>query len=87
MLVEPALGRTTSGATFGTSTVVLLPRAAGPSSTPSLVGKTARRVRLHRSFLGFTLLTALPVGSVLAYVFYWLAVIVVLVYYKFREVK
>jgi high-affinity iron transporter len=35
----------------------------------------------------FTLLIAPPVGSVLAYVFYWLAVIVVLMYYKFREVK
>ena len=28
-----------------------------------------------------------PVGSVLSYVFYWLAVITVLVYYKFKEVN
>ena len=35
----------------------------------------------------FSLLIAPTVGSVLAYVFYWLVVIAVLAYYKFREVK
>jgi len=35
----------------------------------------------------FTSLIAPLVGSVLSYVFYWLAVIAVLVYYKFQEVN
>lgn len=87
MLPELAQGHMTSEATFGTSIAVTLPQEAGPSSMPSLVGKTVRLVRFAFPCSLLALLIVPLVGSVLAYVFYWLAVVVVLVYYKFREVS
>ena len=65
---------------------------AGPSSVPFSGGRTVRLVSngFTKRWIGVHFHQSSDrhraVGTVLSYVFYWLVVIVVLVYLKFKEV-
>jgi hypothetical protein len=93
--VEPVQDRMTSEATCGIW-IAAVPKAhsmarVGQYSTHFLDGPIMQRVRIVICRSSAEMLTNfhLPriVGSVLAYVFYWLAVVAVLVFMKFNEVS
>jgi len=94
MLEEPDQVPMTFGVTSGTSIVVIRQIElvkVGQYLQLSLVGATTLHVRnqfpkcLDKSTWIFFLIN--PVGTVLSYVFYWIAVIGTLVYLKFSEVS
>ena len=89
MLEATALDPTVYKATSGTLTAAIQKTRetirAGVSLAPSLGGPIAPTVRLILSSLSLLLTEPALVGTILAYVFYWLAVIATLVYLKFSE--
>ena len=88
---EPVQARTmceeTCGILIAVTPMADSPIKVGRSSTLSSDGPTMQRVRLsafglrRKKFINWCV-----VGSVLAYAFYWIAVVVALVYMKFKEV-
>jgi hypothetical protein len=94
-LVEPAQDRMTSEATCGIW-IAAVPKAlsmvrVGRYSTHFSDGPIMQQVRIVIRRSSAEILTNFHflqiVGSVLAYVFYWLAVVAVLVFMKFKEVS
>ena len=91
MLVVMVPARSTFAETSGTliAAILKIPRTKGGRfSARSLAGQTAPTVRRSISHLvNLTMNYYNLVGSVLAYVFYWITTILLLVFLKWKEVS